>query len=96
MARGGIGFHPWRDEMGHNGCDPPPTRVQNCTRLPALTFKPGNPSRIFGAATTYIFRALPGWIFRALTGSVLSRQHSLLPGLLGGIFFLITTEPQLA
>ena len=58
--------------------DHPP---QFCGRRPACHFAHGYQFRILGAATTYIFRAL--------TGSVLSRQHSLLPGLLGGIFLLI-------
>ena len=50
MARGRIGSYPWRDDMGHNGCHPPPARLQFRTRLPALNFQPGYPRRIFGAA----------------------------------------------
>lgn len=45
-------------------------RVQSCTLQPALTFEPGHPPRILGAATTSILRALTSSIFGALTARV--------------------------
>ena len=61
------------------------TRPQFCGRRHALTFEPGHPPRILGAATAYILRALTSPIFGALTARVFGAlsilwKPSSLPG----------------